>query len=293
MKAKSVFLAVLAIVSTSLFSACSSSTTSSEPTDTRIVSLTAGLTEIVYSLGLGDQVVGRDLSSTLASASNVEIVTNGHDVNAEAILKVRPTIVLADDGTRPVSALDQLRAAGIRVEIIPTPKKIEEISQRISTIGELLGVQSRASAVTEELTNKISAKDPALSSVRVAFLYLRGGAGVYLMGANGSGADVVISSTGARDAGSELSSDETFITLTPEALVKAKPDIFLMTTTGLKSVGGEEGLIQLAGIQQTPAGQNRRFVTVEDGLLFSLGPRTPQLIEQLRERFKTLMGESA
>ncbi len=277
----------LAVVTT----ACSSSATSDNNTsEQRIVSLTAGLTEIVYALGLGDNVVGKDLSSTYADAAGVPLVTNGHDVSAESILQVRPTIVLADQDTRPVEALEQIRSAGIQVEIVNTPKSLDEIVTRVTKLGTLLNVEKRAAAVADALSGKLDSTDSALENVKVAFLYLRGGAGVYLIGTKGSGADVVIKATGAQDAGSSLTADKTFVPLTPEALVSAQPDIILMTSTGLKSVGGEDGLLGMAGIPQTPAGKNKRFVTVEDGLLFSLGPRTPELVAQLRQAFRTKMG---
>jgi iron complex transport system substrate-binding protein len=56
-----------------------------------------------------------------------------------------------------------------------------------------------------------------------------------------------------------------------------------MTTTGLESVGGIEGLVKIPGIAQTPAGKDRRVVTMEDGLLYSFGPRTPVALRLLIE----------
>ena len=57
-----------------------------------------------------------------------------------------------------------------------------------------------------------------------------------------------------------------------------------MTTTGLESVGGIDGLVEIPGIGQTPAGRNRRVVTVEDGLLYSFGVRTPDAVTELAAR---------
>lgn len=46
-------------------------------------------------------------------------------------------------------------------------------------------------------------------------------------------------------------------------------------TKGLESVGGVDGLLDVPGIKETPAGLDRRIVTLEDGVLLSYGPRTP------------------
>jgi len=120
-------------------------------------------------------------------------------------------------------------------------------------------------------------------------LYLRGPAGVYLIGGPGSGPDSIIAAAGAADAGSAVGLDLAFTPLTPEAMVEAAPDVLLVTTTGLDSVNGISGLVELAGVAQTPAGKARRVITAEDGLLFSFGPRTPSLIESLRQEIAAEM----
>jgi iron complex transport system substrate-binding protein len=50
---------------------------------------------------------------------------------------------------------------------------------------------------------------------------------------------------------------------------------------GLASVGGVKGLIALPGIAQTNAGKNARVIAVDDSLLLSFGPRTPDLLSKL------------
>jgi iron complex transport system substrate-binding protein len=115
----------------------------------------------------------------------------------------------------------------------------------------------------------------------VAFLYMRGTAGVYLIAGDGSGADSMIEAAGAIDAGTAMGIDKPFTPITSEALVEAAPDVILMTTTGLASVGGIDGLVQIPGIAQTPAGRHRRVITQEDGVLYSFGARTPAALATL------------
>ena len=98
---------------------------------------------------------------------------------------------------------------------------------------------------------------------------------MYLIAGPGSGADSMIDAAGGIDAGTAMGLDRPFTPITSEALVEAAPDVFLLTTTGLESVGGIDGLLEIPGIAQTPAGRDRRIVTVEDGLLYSFGSRTP------------------
>lgn len=267
-----------------LLGACSSTPTRSDG-DERIVTMTAGLTEAVFALGFGDLVVGRDLGSTLAEAADRPIVTTTHDVNPEALLAVRPTLVLIDEDTGPKSALDQIRATGVRVELVENASRVDEIVPRLERVAEILGAPDRAARLGEVIGSRLAdvlAGDELPNPPRVAFLYVRGPAGVYLIGGPGSGPDSIIAAAGGIDAGTDIGLDLPFTPLTPEALVKAAPDILFVTTTGLDSVNGVDGLLQLTGVRQTPAGKARRVMTAEDGLLFSFGPRTPDLVAGLR-----------
>jgi iron complex transport system substrate-binding protein len=260
----------------------------------RIIPLQGNLAEIVFDLGLGDNVVGRDISATFDEASDLPLVTRAHDVSAESVLSLRPTVVLVDGDTGPPEAIEHIRNVGVPVVEFERPTRIEDIEPRIHAVAEALGVP----AAGEELAARTAADlDRAAVAVpegeppRVAFLYLRGSAGVYLMGGPGSGADSMIEAAGGIDAGTELGLDDPFTPITSEALVEAAPDVLLMTTTGLESVGGLDGLAEIAGVAQTPAGEHGRVVTVEDGLLFSFGARTPEAIGLMVEQLYGGAGE--
>ena len=120
---------------------------------------------------------------------------------------------------------------------------------------------------------------------KVAFLYLRGTSAIYLMGGPGSGADSLISELGGIDVGAKTLKNP-FNTLTSEALIKANPDVLLLMSDGMKSVGGEAGLLKLPGVSQTSAGKAKRILAVDDSLLLSFGPRTPALLTKMAEALK-------
>ena len=259
-----------------------------EVTDTsRIVVLNGSLAETVYTLGLGDRVVGRDVGATFREARKVPLVTRGHDVSAESVLSQRPTLVLAQTDTGPADALAQIRAAGVPVVVFDEVRSIDEIGARELAVAETLGVRSTGEKLKERTEAAIDAVRASVpdraDSPRVAFLYMRGQAGVYLLGGKGSGADSMIAAAGGVDAGTAMGLDKAFTPITSEALAEAAPDVILMTTTGLESVGGIDGLVKIPGIAQTPAGKQRRVITEEDGLLFSFGARTPVALARLVE----------
>lgn len=249
----------------------------------RIVSLWGNITETVFALGLGENVVGRDVASSFVEAEEVPVVTRAHDVSPESVLSLRPTVVLADPTIGPPEAITQIRNAGVPVVVVDEVVTIDGIGDRVRQIAQALGVADAGEQLADEAAAEIEAVQEAIPDgadrPRVAFLYMRGQAGVYLLAGPGSGADAMIEAAGGEDAGTAIGLDRPFTPITTEALAQAAPDVILMTTTGLDSVGGLSGLVEIPGIAQTPAGREGRVVTVEDGLLYSFGGRTARALE--------------
>ncbi|MGW2324337.1 heme/hemin ABC transporter substrate-binding protein [Streptomyces sp. NPDC001700] len=251
----------------------------------RIVPLTGSLSEIVFTLGLGRNVVARDITATFDQAAKLPMVTRAHDVSAESVLSLRPSVVLADTSTGPDEALDQIRDAGIPLIVLDPPKDLSDIGPRIDAVAAALGVREAGTELRERTQQRIEAvreKSPTANKrPRVAFLYLRGSASVYLLGGRDSGASSLLEAAGAVDAGKESGLTKDFTPLTSEALAKAAPDAILVMTKGLDSVGGVDGLLKVPGVAETPAGMDRRIVTVNDGVLLNYGPRTDQVLDSL------------
>lgn len=118
--------------------------------------------------------------------------------------------------------------------------------------------------------------------MRIAFLYLRSTA-ITMMAGPGSGADSLITAIGGEDAGTVAGLTEPFTAITSEAMIGAAPDVLLVMTDGLSSVGGVDGLLKVPGIAQTPAGKNKRVVDMSDAVLLSFGPNTGRVVAALNE----------
>lgn len=251
----------------------------------RVVPLSGSIAELVFTLGLGDRVVARDITATFAQAAKLPVVTRGHDVSAESVLSLKPDLVLAETTTGPAEAVEQIRAAGVPVLFVAPARGLHDVEPRIEAVAAALGVPAAGEALAERTQRRIAAvrKDVPREAEkpRVAFLYLRGSASVYLIGGKGSGATSLIEAAGGVDAGAESGLAKDFTALTSEALVKAAPDAILVMSKGLESVGGVDGLVKIPGVAETPAGADRRIVSIEDGALLSYGPRTDQVLKSV------------
>ncbi|MEU2242423.1 ABC transporter substrate-binding protein [Streptomyces sp. NPDC018338] len=251
----------------------------------RIVPLSGSLNEIVFTLGLGGKVVARDITATFEQAAKLPVVTRAHDVSAESVLSLRPTVVLAESTTGPAEAVAQIRDAGIPLVVVKPAKELADVGTRIDAVATALGVRDSGTALkkrTEERIDAVRKGIPAREEKpRVAFLYVRGSAAVYLLGGAESGASSLLEAAGAVDAGKESGLKKDFTPLTSEALAQAAPDAILVMSKGLDSVGGIDGLVRIPGVAQTPAGAAKRVVSVDDGVLLNYGPRTDRVLKSL------------
>ena len=243
----------------------------------RVVALANGAAEIVAALGYKSILVGRDVASTMPELKAIPIDESAMQVSAEAVLGQHPDLVLIDSNTSPSTALATLKAAKVKLVMIPSAFTLADITAKESTIAQVLGTPKAGRALEAQVT---SLKAPK-TGIKVAFLYVRGTASIYLIGGPGSVADSILQAEGFTDVGA-ANLKNPFNALTAEELIKLQPDVLLLMTKGLASVGGISGLVQLPGIAETPAGQHRRVVTVDDSLLLSFGPRTIPMAKQLR-----------
>ena len=245
----------------------------------RVVVLANGVAEIMVALNAKSIVVGRDISSTADSLSEIPIVTSGHQVISEKVIALEPDLVIIDASTGPKAAIDQIRSAKIKVVQTPESWSLEDIPSKVLAVGSAIGAPGAAQLLINELINQSSVNQVS-GKPRIAFLYLRGTSTVYLIGGPGSGADSLIKAIGGVDVGAE-NLPRAFNTLTAESLANLNPDVLLVMTKGLESVGGIDGLIKLPGIAQTEAGKRKAIIDVDDSLMLSFGPRSYSLLNKL------------
>ena len=243
----------------------------------RIVSLNGSTTEILFALGVGDNVVGCDASSSYPKGIKEKLPSVGYQygLNAEGILSLNPTLVIGRNDVRPPQVVQQLRIAGVTVLLLKEPRTFETAKQRLLTIGKAVGQEKKAEELAKVLDTDIKQLKTKLDArkgepkQKALFLYLRGTQTTLVLGtdtAPGAMFDIV----GAENAAGNIKGNKP---MTAEAVIAAQPDVYVLFTTGLESIGGVDGLLKLPGLAHTPAGKNRRVVTLDGQYLSGFGPR--------------------
>lgn len=258
-----------------------------EVTDaSKVVTLGGVITETAFALGAGDQIVGVDASSYYPydQIPTKTVLPYYRQLSAEPVIALGPTLVLGTDEVGPPEVIQQIRDAGVTTLLLPQELSTDGTAALITAVGQALGRDAEAAALIESFNADLMAAQElvagATSNPTVMMVLLPPGAPLLVSG-TGSEADTMIGLAGATNAVTQFPG---YIPLTPEAAVAAAPDIILTTTSSLAAAGDVEGLLALPGIGDTPAGQARAIVAMDDLELLSFGPRTGQAIAALAQR---------
>jgi iron complex transport system substrate-binding protein len=259
----------------------------------RVIALdiAGSISATVVALGFADTLVARDVSSTLPALSDLPVVTNdGHSINSEAVLAQRPDLIITDGTIGPIDVLLQLRDAGVEIVFVSSEPSFDGAAELARQVSAALGAPAAGDELAAQLSDQITAKVAEIAAItpakttdrlRMAFLYLRGASGIYYLFGEGSGADSLISALGGVDVAAEVGWSG-MKPMTDEALIAANPDLILVMTDGLASVGGVDSLLEAKpAIALTTAGEHRRFVDMADGEVLSFGPRTAAVLDAL------------
>ncbi|MET3815689.1 ABC transporter substrate-binding protein [Pantoea sp. UYEF8] len=254
----------------------------------RVVSIGGDVTQIIYALDAQPQLVARDSTSLRpALATRLPDVGYMRQLNAEGILALKPTLVIASAQAKPSLVLQQIAQAGVRVVTVSGENSLQAIPQKIITIGQALGHQTEAQALAQQVTQQISQLPQQTLPVKV--LYIMANSGMKSMAAGKqTAADSAIRSAGLENA---MGSVPHYQALSQEGVIAAAPDLVVVGEEGLQTIGGEQRLWQLPGLALTPAGQQHHLLVIDTQALLGFGLDTPRAIVRLRQAAESLMHE--
>ncbi len=246
------------------------------------MSLGGAVTEILYDLGLGERVVAVDTTSVhppdaLATKPNVGYL---RQLSAEGILSVRPTLVLAVDGAGPPDVLRLVREAGVPVATMTEEPTEAGVATRILAVAKAVGRDQDGQALAERTRRGFESlaetRRRIARPLRVLFvLSLQNGR--LMVGGRNTTADGMLTLAGAENAAGSI---DGYKPMADEAVVAAQPEAVVMMSVG---PGGAPPADLFAGpaLSQTPAGRDRRLVTMNGLYLLGFGPRTPEAARDL------------
>lgn len=139
--------------------ACAQSDDSEPPSGkaTRIVSLAPNLTELIYTVGAGEQLVGISAWSDYPSdVQKLPVVGDAFTVDQEQLALANPDLLLVWESGTPAHVVDELRSIGYTVAAIRT-RSLDDVAEALIAIGELTGHSSQAAAAAASYRHELQA----------------------------------------------------------------------------------------------------------------------------------------
>jgi iron complex transport system substrate-binding protein len=250
----------------------------------RIVSLAPSNTEILFALGAGSQLVGRDeFSNYPAEAASIPSIGGSMgNYNFEQIAALKPDLVLASSLNTPeqVKSLEQL---GLTTYLLPNPTNLEGLYQNLSTIGSMTGSNSQAETLVKSLKTRVETVEDKISSVdtRPVVFYELDGSDPAQPWTTGPGTFLsnLIGMAGGVNAGDDLKSD--FAQISLESLLVKAPALIILGDSNYGVDASQVAARQ--GWDSLQAVKDGRVMPFNDDLVSRPGPRLVDGLETIAQ----------
>lgn len=257
--------------------------------DDRYVIIGGNVAEIFDALEPDGTVVGIGAGFAAEGRfAGLPVVRGFRLTSAEALLSLRPTVIMIAQRQTTPELLTKLQGTGVSVEVLPQTNDLPDVQARLARMGRLLDRQDKAAQLSDRLAQDWAAalaktagpKAAGLNGPRGIFVLSGGGRG-NLAGGTDSLAARMIEWAG----GHNLTTHEGHKPLSQEAMAALAPDFIMTNAEGMAPDGGEPALFAAPGIALTPAYRNKAMFAVPGGYLTETGLRTPEAILFLADKF--------
>lgn len=247
---------------------------------TRIVSIGGSITEILFAMGLEDQIIAVDLTSDFpARTAEKESVGYMRSLSPEGVLSVNPSLVLAIEGSGPKEAIDVLEKASVPFVIVPEAHDADGILRKIRFVADALGEKERgealAEAVSADLATVAAARPTEDRRSAVFLLSISGGAP--LAAGQKTAADAIFALAGVDNA---LSGFNGYKAANEEVVLAAEPDAVVVMAERSDAMSAET-IFALPAFAHSPAARDGRLIALPGSYLLGFGPRTAHAVHEL------------
>lgn len=255
--------------------------------DIRIVCLSKHLTEMVFALGKGHNIVACDLSSTYPdSAKLLKTVGYHRALSPESIIVMNPDLVIHSNDIGPANVLPQIIKAGLNVKEFGGANTIDSAKLLLTALGSFFGEEKKTDSLIKKMQDGITKAENALQekaikdTPTVMIIHFGRANNVYfVMSGRGGVGDKMIQLAGGKTVHYNAKGAQQ---ISAEAVATSNPDIIIATDYGYDQMGSMDKFISgVPGVALTNAAKNKRIVRFEEHDLIYFGPRTGENIMQL------------
>ena len=241
----------------------------------RIVSLTPSNTEILFGLGLDEEIVGVNDNDNYPEQVADKTRIGGIEYNIEAIIALQPDVVFAHESSMFTfeSAIEQLEASGVTVFVVENAITFDETYETIEVIGTLTGKDEEADQIITSIQSKLADIQAKLQGVapKTAFMVVGGAPDIYVVGQNTFMNEMLKAinvENAVKEEGWPLYSAEQFIAANPDSIV-------------FTYAGDDETIKNNPAFAVMKAIQNNALTVVDGDTTSRQGPRIAEGVESL------------
>lgn len=251
----------------------------------RIVIAGGSLTEIVFALGAGDDVVGVDKTSSYPEkVKQLPQIGYWKLLNIEGVLSLRPTLFITLNDVEPDNVIEKVSESKVDVLALRrVPGTIELLYENINKIASKLNKQEEG----EKLINRIKANladiqaKIATHPQKTKVLSLMSMSGSNSVAGKNTTIDALINIAG----GENLATHNSFKSYTAESIIAINPEVIILNKYSIDQLGGLDKVNTIPGITETSAFKNNRITVIDDSYLFGIGPRVDEAAKLLFQSF--------
>ncbi|MFS0690518.1 ABC transporter substrate-binding protein [Sporosarcina sp. 179-K 8C2 HS] len=240
-----------------------------------IVSMIPSNTEILFALGLNDEIVGvNDWDNYPEEALEKEKI-GGQEFNVEKIVSMTPDIVFAHESMLGISdeGLQQLRDAGINVFVVKNAADFEETYETIETLGKATGKSEEAATIIEDMKAKVEevlAKTATVENKKRVLIENSDAPEIYAPGKN-TFMQEMLDMIGAEN----IVTEEDWVMISPEEIVSQNPDVILIMYSYVpdivESVKNRDGFGDITAVKEDAVVQVNEDITSRTGPRLAIG----------------------
>ena len=241
-----------------------------------IISLQPSNTEILFELGVGEQIIGAtDYDTYPEEALKIERVSDTETINIERVIELNPDVVFAYKiGEK--AQIEQLEAAGLKVFVIDAATNIEDVYGDIQQLAQVMGVAEKGKSAISTIQTKIEEvkeKTAQIEPKRKVYFEIAPAPDIWSIGA-GTFQQELIETAGVENL---YSDQQGWFAVSEEDLIIRNPEAIVTTVMYTDDPKGE--ILNRQGWESIAAVQNKEVYLLDANLLDRPGPRIGEAIE--------------
>ena len=251
----------------------------------RIVIAGGSLTEIVFALGAGDEVVGVDKTSSYPEkVKQLPQIGYWKLLNIEGVLSLKPTLFITLNDVEPDNVIEKVSESKVDVLALQrVPGTIELLYENITKIASKLNKQKEGELLINRIKTNLADIQTKISThpQKTKVLSLMSMGGTNSVAGKNTTIDALIAIAG----GDNLAKHNSFKSYTAESIIAINPEVIILNKYSIDQLGGLDKINTIPGITETSAFKNNRITIIDDSYLFGIGPRVDEAAKLLFQSF--------